>query len=93
MKQEVGSRYPHFCFGFGYGSGVVPQAGYNYESELPLVDVIFVVENTTEWHSKNMEMNPNHYRGKFSLKRICTVVRSRVFATRLSIWVSCYFPA
>ena len=76
-------------FGFAYGSGVVRQDGYDYESalkeldaadsteikmtggtlavakkeqsNLPMVDMIFAVDNPEAWHSENMIQNPDHY--------------------------------
>jgi Phosphatidate cytidylyltransferase, mitochondrial len=47
-------------------SGVVAQTGYNYSSsikaaDLPMVDLIFIVNNSYEWHEMNMRRNPKHY--------------------------------
>jgi mitochondrial translocator assembly and maintenance protein 41 len=37
-------------------------------SQLPMVDLIFVVENSESWHEKNMILNPSHYTTLFPLK-------------------------
>ncbi len=63
ISKELPIRYPDASLIFGYGSGVVPQTGYSYSESLPLTDVIFVVEDMTEWHRKNYRMNRQHYRG------------------------------
>lgn len=62
--QHLASKYPEASQVVGYGSGVVFQTGYDYQQgNLPLLDVIFVVDDAYEWHSKNSERNRAHYRG------------------------------
>lgn len=46
---------------FGYGSGVIPQEGYEYLK--PQIDVFIVTNNTEEFHRKNLQRFPNHYSG------------------------------
>jgi mitochondrial translocator assembly and maintenance protein 41 len=85
----VVKQFPAIDFGFAYGSGVVRQDGYDYESankgldatdsaeikmtdstpvvvekkqsELPMVDMIFAVDDPKAWHTENMRQNPDHY--------------------------------
>lgn len=62
---EILRQFPEgIVFAFAYGSGVVKQSGYNYSTspgELPMLDLIIVVDNTELWHTKNMVINPSHY--------------------------------
>eukprot|EP01039_Chlorochromonas_danica_P009310 gene9310-10276_t len=56
--------FPRVEFAFTYGSGAVQQGGYNYKkhaAELPMLDLILVVEDSLSWHTENMRMNPSHY--------------------------------
>ena len=52
----------------GYGSGILPQDGYEQqekqEDTSKQLDFIFVVENTTQFHKENVHQNPNHYSSK-----------------------------
>lgn len=53
---------PGISLAFAYGSGVVTQSGYNYNSsDYPMLDLILVVEDSEQWHLNNMRMNPTHY--------------------------------
>lgn len=88
VEPFLASNYPKSCLIFGYGSGVIPQEGYDYgeilkedstkikEDEtqksvektsnkdgLPLLDVIFIVDDAYEFHKENLKMNPDHYKG------------------------------
>ena len=45
---------------FAYGSGIFAQKG-NEDTHEKMLDFIFTVENSFEWHKANLEMNPNHY--------------------------------
>lgn len=58
---------PPFEFGFAYGSGIFPQAGYDYQKSLPLLDFILVVDEADEFHQLNFKRNPGHYSGFPSL--------------------------
>lgn len=70
LKQFVCSRDNRgkIIAAFGYGSGVFKQMGYKLQ-EQPMIDTIFVVENTHLWHLENMKKNPDDYSrtGKFTL--------------------------
>ena len=47
---------------FAYGSGVFQQSGaLNVKDNM--TDFIFAVDDPVEWHSNNLEMNPNDYSG------------------------------
>ena len=52
----------------GYGSGILPQDGYEQqekqENTSKQLDFIFVVENTTQFHKENVHQNPKHYSSK-----------------------------
>lgn len=54
------TRFPaqHFAYCFAYGSGVFQQAG---RTDRAMVDLIFVVNNTHDFHRDNLDANPDHY--------------------------------
>lgn len=64
VKEEL----PEITHGFGYGSGVNTQTGYDYTEDLPLIDLIFIVENQKKWHKLNYKTNRHHYTGKKNIK-------------------------
>ena len=51
---------------FAYGSGVFDQAGRPKE-EKKVTDLILVVNDSVEWHRKNMRLNPKDYSLTFRL--------------------------
>lgn len=70
------SKFPtNFSLCFAYGSGVKPQIGYagtetsktssiapSTPSKMPkMLDLMFVVENSYQWHAQNIQLNPSHY--------------------------------
>ena len=63
LLQTLNSAFPPTPFIFCYGSAAFPQAGYNYSTETPMIDLIFVVEDYYEWHHQNFLMNKSHYSG------------------------------
>lgn len=54
------TKFPtqHFVYCFAYGSGVFQQAG---RTDRAMVDLIFVVTNTYNFHRDNLIANPEHY--------------------------------
>ncbi|KAN0004171.1 hypothetical protein ACTFIZ_010339 [Dictyostelium cf. discoideum] len=71
---ELLKLFPPIKYGFAYGSGVISQKGYNRngdgststenpskKEQSPMIDLIFAVENSTKWHSLNLESNHSHY--------------------------------
>lgn len=54
------TKFPtqHLAYSFAYGSGVFQQAG---RTDRAMVDLIFVVNNTHNFHRDNLTLNPNHY--------------------------------
>lgn len=53
-------RFPtkYFVYCFAYGSGVFQQAG---RTDRAMVDLIFVVNHTRNFHRDNLTANPDHY--------------------------------
>eukprot|EP00903_Cladosiphon_okamuranus_P009410 g8974.t1 len=64
---EIVSAFPAVEFAFAYGSGVVQQKGYaeyvSRPSELPMLDLVLVVNDSKNWHQANLERNGAHYSG------------------------------
>ncbi|CAI6347396.1 unnamed protein product [Macrosiphum euphorbiae] len=54
------TKFPtkHLVYCFAYGSGVFQQAG---RTDRAMVDLIFVVNNTHDFHRENLTINPDHY--------------------------------
>lgn len=77
VSAELRNKFPEFVVAFGYGSGVIPQEGYNYskEEDLPMLDLLIVVRDTYQWNQRNFLKNPDFYRGmdKIRLKYYPTV--------------------
>lgn len=63
LKDLLIREYPECCFCVGYGSGIIPQIGYDYAKVLPMMDLIFVVKDTVKFHEENKKLNPDHYHG------------------------------
>ena len=49
-------------FAFAYGSGVFRQAGYEADDQ-PMIDLVFGVNDSEDWHRKNMlrQMNDSDH--------------------------------
>ncbi|XP_050443748.1 phosphatidate cytidylyltransferase, mitochondrial [Adelges cooleyi] len=58
--KQVLTKFPskHFAYCFAYGSGVFQQAGRN---DRAMVDMIFVVKDSYNFHRENIAANPDHY--------------------------------
>ncbi len=68
--EELLNQFPPVEYAFAYGSGAITQGGYDYNQDpasLPMIDMVFVVEDSVAWHSMNMKLNPNHYTPLISL--------------------------
>ena len=70
--EEVLSTFPSVTAAFAYGSGAVEQGGYNYSdekggAELPMLDMVFAVEDPVQWHEENMRQNPGYLSLSLSL--------------------------
>ena len=64
VKDIIAHKFPEIVFGFGYGSGVLPQADYKYDpANAPVMDFIFVVEDLERFLEDNYRMNPDHFTG------------------------------
>ena len=48
---------------FGYGSAVFQQANYNIDKPNQVIDLIFIVNDTHEFHKGNFSFNYSHYSG------------------------------
>lgn len=60
LFQNVVSKFPSgVSLAFAYGSGVFKQEG-NISPD-NMIDFVFVVENSREWHAENMHLHPSHY--------------------------------
>ncbi|KAJ8046912.1 Phosphatidate cytidylyltransferase, mitochondrial [Holothuria leucospilota] len=49
------------AFVFAYGSGVFQQMGNSNPDNM--IDFVFAVDHSKDWHAKNLERNPQHYSG------------------------------
>ena len=58
MLSSILSKFPPVSFGIAYGSAVFKQTTKN---ENNMLDLVFAVDNTKEWHKENLKINPNHY--------------------------------
>lgn len=65
LYKEIVKRFPkNIVYSFGYGSGVKKQLGY--EKQKPsdnVIDLIFCVDNSKEFHKQNLEKFQSHYSG------------------------------
>lgn len=65
LYKEIVSRFPkNIVYSFAYGSGVKKQLGY--EKQIPsdcVIDFVFCVEDSEEFHKENLEKFESHYSG------------------------------
>ena len=64
--EKILSSFPAVQFAFAYGSGVIEQTSSSPSSPAPssldtLIDLVFVVDDPLDWHTRNMALNPSHY--------------------------------
>lgn len=59
MKQLLVGFPKNIKFCFAYGSGAFKQK--TSDPSKNMLDLIFVVNNSSKWHAENMLMNPHHY--------------------------------
>jgi hypothetical protein len=65
--QDILRQFPTLDAAFAYGSGVIEQGGYEKlrltteSASMPMVDMIFVVNDSKSWHDMNRKWNPHHY--------------------------------
>jgi hypothetical protein len=92
---EVLNQFPKVDFAFAYGSGAVAQEGYDYKkklaAELPMLDLILVVEDSLAWHKENMQRNPHHYTPLISLSASSVTFMQEHFQAHM--WFNPYVPA
>lgn len=63
LEELVRSNFPieHIRYALGYGSAVFKQANYDQQNKDQVIDMIFVVDDTFAFHSKNLKANHKHY--------------------------------
>ena len=59
---DIVNSMPAIRYGFAYGSGAVKQEGYSSEDK-PMIDFVFVVDDSRQWHIDNLKANRCHYSG------------------------------
>ncbi|KAJ6636023.1 Phosphatidate cytidylyltransferase, mitochondrial [Pseudolycoriella hygida] len=90
-KWNILSKFPKsFSFCFAYGSGVKKQLGYadGNSAKKPMIDLVFCVNDSLEWHRENLHMNPSHYSavrflGSSLISKIQTQFGARVYCNTL----------
>ena len=90
----LAEQYPPVLAAYAYGSGVVAQAGYDYSSadpsQLPMLDLIFVVEDAEKWHAANMARNREHYTSFAAVSAgVVAWIQERLGA---HVWFNAYIP-
>ncbi|XP_071817345.1 phosphatidate cytidylyltransferase, mitochondrial-like isoform X2 [Apostichopus japonicus] len=66
-------------FAFAYGSGVFHQDGNANPNNM--IDLVFAVDKTKDWHAENMERNPVHYSGlRFMGPSVITAFQEKIGA-------------
>jgi hypothetical protein len=51
----------HVKYALGYGSAVFKQANYEQTNAEQIIDMILIVDDTAQFHEKNMKQNYAHY--------------------------------
>lgn len=88
--KQILRKFPEkFSFCFAYGSGVKKQAGYTSEQlKDTLIDLMFCVDDTKQWHTDNLKMNAAHYScikllGPSNIKRVQENFGAKVYCNTL----------
>ena len=94
---EVVQAFPSVDLAFAYGSGAVRQGSYDYSrenkdrgKELPMLDLIFAVENSEAWHTANKERHRDHYTSMIDLKPSQIAFVQRKIGAR--VWFNAMVP-
>ncbi|XP_037038672.1 phosphatidate cytidylyltransferase, mitochondrial [Bradysia coprophila] len=90
-RWNILSKFPNnFSFCFAYGSGVKKQLGYadGNSAKKPMIDLVFCVNDSFEWHRNNMQINSSHYSavrmlGSSAVAKIQTQFGARVYCNTL----------
>lgn len=64
LKTLVEGHFPkdHVKYAIGYGSSVFKQANYEQSNSQQVIDILLVVDDTMQFHEKNMSGdNYSHY--------------------------------
>ncbi|KAI5962036.1 TAM41 [Candida theae] len=61
LAEIVGTFDAEISAVVGYGSGILPQNGYDKPDKEKQLDFIFLVEDTGKFHKENCKQNPSHY--------------------------------
>ncbi len=57
LKKIINKNFPPLEIAIAYGSAVFPQKNHVGK----MIDLIFIVNNSKEFHKQNIIMNPKHY--------------------------------
>jgi translocator assembly and maintenance protein 41 len=60
MHKQLLRRFPTVQYAMAYGSGVMPNHDHKPSG---MIDLIFGVDDTVQWHAANLERNKSHYSG------------------------------
>ena len=93
--EELVAAFPRdLQLAFAYGSGAVTQASYEYENknskELPMLDLIFAVEDAEAWHAENKKRHPGHYTSLVDLSPKCIAWMQNQIGAR--VWFNAMVP-
>ena len=60
LIEEIIQQFPGVTTAFAYGSGVFHQHGYS-SKDVPMIDLVFGVKHSAQWHRDNIAAHPSHY--------------------------------
>ncbi|KAI5968032.1 TAM41 [Candida margitis] len=64
LEEIVDTFDADICAAVGYGSGILPQNGYDKPDKEKQLDFIYLVNDTAKFHAQNVKQNPSHYATK-----------------------------